>query len=69
MDRTFVRHARIHVLASREESWGRSVMEAMFCGCRCIVNDIPVIREVTQGRALIVHFDDKAATVEELTRL
>jgi hypothetical protein len=41
----------------------------MFCGCRSIVNDIPVMREVTQGKALIVNIDDKAATVEELTRL
>jgi glycosyltransferase involved in cell wall biosynthesis len=63
------RQARIHVLASREETWGRSVTEAMSCGCPCIVNDIPVMHEVTQGKALIVNFDDRAATVEGLTRL
>jgi hypothetical protein len=34
---------------------------------RCIVNDIPVVREVTEGKALIVSFDDKPATFEELS--
>ena len=63
------RQASIHVLASREETWGRSVTEAMSCGCPCIVNDIPVMQEVTQGKALLVNFDDKAATVEGLIRL
>ena len=63
------RQASAHVLASREETWGRSVTEAMSCGCPCIVNDIPVMQEVTQGKALLVNFDDKAATVEGLTRL
>jgi glycosyltransferase involved in cell wall biosynthesis len=63
------RQASLHVLASREETWGRSVTEAMSCGCPCIVNDIPVMQEVTQGKALIVNFDDKATTVEGLTRL
>ena len=63
------RQASAHVLPSREETWGRTVTEAMSCGCPCIVNDIPVMREVTQGKALIVNFDDKAATVDGLTRL
>jgi glycosyltransferase involved in cell wall biosynthesis len=65
----FYRQASAHVLASREETWGRSVTEAMSCGCPCIVNDIPVMHEVTQGKALIVNFDDKAATLDGLTRL
>jgi glycosyltransferase involved in cell wall biosynthesis len=63
------RQASIHVLATRAETWGRSVTEAMSCGCPCIVNDIPVMQEVTQGKALLVNFDDKAATVEGLIRL
>ena len=63
------RQATVHVLASREETWGRSVTEAMSCGCPCIVNDIPVMQEVTQGKAIIVNFDDKAATADGLTRL
>jgi glycosyltransferase involved in cell wall biosynthesis len=63
------RHAGAHTLASREETWGRSVTEAMCCGCPCIVNDIPVMQEVTKGQALIVNFDDKAAVVDGLTRL
>lgn len=63
------RQASLHVLATRAETWGRSVTEAMSCGCPCIVNDIPVMQEVTQGKALLVNFDDKPATVEGLIRL
>jgi alpha-1,3-rhamnosyl/mannosyltransferase len=63
------RHAGAHALASREETWGRSVTEAMCCGCPCIVNDIPVMPEVTKGHALIVNFDEKATVVDGLTRL
>jgi glycosyltransferase involved in cell wall biosynthesis len=55
------RHARAHVLASLEETWGRTVTEAMACGCPCIVNDIPVMKEVTEGHAVIVDFADRPA--------
>ena len=54
------RHARAHVLASAEETFGKSVTEAMACGCACLVNDIPVLREVAGGAALVVRFDDAA---------
>lgn len=55
------RHARAHVLSSREETWGRTVTEAMACGCPCLVNDIPVMHEVTAGAASILDFADTAA--------
>jgi len=50
------RHALAFVLASREETFGRSVIESMACGTPCIVNDIPIMREVTQGHATVVDF-------------
>ena len=62
------RQASVHVLASREETCGRSVTQAMSC-VSLHRNDIPVMHEVTQGKALIVNFDDKEATVEALTRV
>ena len=45
-----------HCLPSREETFGRTVVESMACGTPCIVNDIPIMREVTDGHALIVDF-------------
>jgi glycosyltransferase involved in cell wall biosynthesis len=63
------RQAGVHVLASREETWGRSVTEAMACGCPCLVNDIPVMAEVTQGQALITRFairEEAAAALQQI---
>ena len=57
------RQAAVFCLASREETFGRCVAEAMACGTPCVVNRIPVMREVTGGHALIVDFTNtKEAT-------
>lgn len=63
------RQARAHVLASREETWGRCVSEAMACGTPSVVNAIPVMAEVTGGHALRVHFDDPDAAADALREL
>lgn len=63
------RHAAAHVLASREETWGRSVTEAMACGCPCVVNDIPVMKEVARNCALVVDFSDTSQTSRALQNL
>jgi glycosyltransferase involved in cell wall biosynthesis len=66
-----LRHARILVLPSREETFGRSVAEAMACGTPCVVNDIPIMREVTDGAAWIVDYansdDASQGLIEALT--
>jgi glycosyltransferase involved in cell wall biosynthesis len=63
------RHARVHVLASREETFGKSVTEAMACGCACVVNDIAVLREVAGGAASVVDFGDVVAAGAALAEL
>ena len=63
------RQARGFVLASREETFGRCVAEAMACGTPCVVNDIPIMHEVTGGHALIVDFADTPAAVAALETL
>ena len=63
------RGARGFVLASREETFGRCVVEAMACGTPCAVNDIPIMHEVTGGHAVIVDFGDTGAAVAALTAL
>lgn len=60
------RSARVFALASREETFGRCVLEAMACATPCIVNDIPVMHEVTRGHAVLVDFGDLGAAVEGL---
>ncbi len=52
------RGARAHVLSTSEETFGRSVTEAMACGCPCVLQDLPVLREVTGGAALFTDFAD-----------
>ncbi len=63
------RQARAFVLASREETFGRCVVEAMACGTPCVVNDIPIMHEVTGEHALIVDFRDAAAAAAALRTL
>lgn len=60
------RCAALHVLASRSETFGRSVLEAMACGTLCAVNDIPIMREVTQGHAIFTDMRDKESTAAAL---
>ena len=63
------RQARGFVLASREETFGRCVVEAMACGTPCVVNDIPIMHEVTGGHALIVDFQNAPAATAALEAL
>ena len=63
------RHAAAVCLASREETFGRCVIEAMACGTPCVVNDIPIMREVTAGQALIINYQDAAAVAGTLQKL
>ncbi len=53
------RGARAHVLATAEETFGRSVLEAMACGCPSVLQDLPVLREVTGGSAVFTDFADE----------
>ena len=61
--------ARAHVLPTAEETFGKSVTEAMACGCPCVLQDLPVLREVAAGAALFVDFTDPAAAGEALRRI
>ena len=63
------RGARAQVLATSEETFGRSVAEAMACACPCVVQDLPVLREVTAGAAVLVDFVDAAAAGAALTKV
>lgn len=63
------RGARAHVLSTEEETFGRSVTEAMACGCPCVLQELPVLREVTAGAAVFVDFTDATAAGEALRRV
>lgn len=63
------RGARAQVLPTAEETFGKSVTEAMACGCPCVLQDLPVLREVADGAALFVDFTDTRAAGEALRRV
>jgi glycosyltransferase involved in cell wall biosynthesis len=63
------RQAAAFCLASREETFGRCVIEAMACGTPCVVNDIPIMHEVTAGHALIIDYRDAATVAEALQKI
>ncbi len=60
------RGACAHVLSTSEETFGRSVLEAMACGCLNVIQDLPVLREVAGQCALYVDFADTAAATRVL---
>ncbi|HEX4231928.1 MAG TPA: glycosyltransferase family 1 protein [Bryobacteraceae bacterium] len=63
------RNAVAHCFASREETFGRSVSEALACGTPCVLNDIPIMREVSGGRAILVNFQDLDAVSGALQQI
>ena len=63
------RHALAHVLPSREETFGRTVIESMACGTPVVVNNIAVMYEVTNRQALIVDFNKPEKVAEALRRV
>lgn len=50
------RHAAVHCLASREETFGRTLLESMACGTPVVANDIPAVQEILGPNGLIVDF-------------
>ena len=52
------RGARALILSTSQETFGRNVLEAMACGCPCVLQDLPVLREVAGECALYVDFAD-----------
>lgn len=63
------RGAVAHVLSTSRETFGRSVLEAMACGCPCVVQDLPVLREVAGDCAEYVDFADAGAASGALARM
>lgn len=63
------RGARAHVMATEEETFGRSAAEAMACGCPNVLNDLPVLREVAGDAAVYSDFADAAAAGAALRRV
>jgi glycosyltransferase involved in cell wall biosynthesis len=63
------RHALAYVLPSREETFGRTITEALSSGTPCVLNDIPIAHEISGGHALIIDFNNRALVTTTLRRL
>ncbi|WP_395703430.1 glycosyltransferase family 4 protein [Aquabacterium sp.] len=62
------RGAAAFVFLSRAEGFGFPPLEAMQHGVPVVCSDIPALREVTQGKALLVNPDDSRQAAEALLR-
>jgi len=60
------RGARALVSSTASETFGRHVLEAMASGCPCVLQDLPVLREVTGGAAVFTDFANTAAATAAL---
>ena len=63
------RHALAYVLSSREETFGRTVTEALSSGTPCVLHDIPIMHEISGGHALIIDFNNRSLVSITLQRL
>jgi glycosyltransferase involved in cell wall biosynthesis len=59
-----LRQAEALCFPSKIEGFGLPILEAMACGCPCVLSDIPIFREVSGNSALF--FDSES--VESLTQ-
>ena len=63
------RQAGLFCLASREETFGRCVLEALACGTPCVVNAIEVMSEAGGDVAVQVDFHDAPAVSDNILRI
>ncbi|PTY08440.1 hypothetical protein DB347_02330 [Opitutaceae bacterium EW11] len=63
------RGAQAHILSTTEETFGRSVLDAMASGCPSVVQDLPVLREVAGDAALYIDFADTESASVALGRI
>lgn len=61
--------ASIYVLPARYEPFGLSALEAALAGCALVLGDIPSLRELWNGAALLVPPDDASALRDALRNL
>jgi glycosyltransferase involved in cell wall biosynthesis len=67
--RNWVNSSRIFLSASTWEGFGLSILEAMATGLPCIVSDIPTLREIFGGTALLVDSSDPHTWAEQVLGL
>jgi len=63
------RGAVAHVLSTSQETFGRSVLESMACGCPSVVQDLAVLREVAGDGAVYVDYEDPPRASRALDRI
>jgi len=62
----FYNACELYVQPSLNEGFGLPVVEAMRCGCCCVLSDIPIFREITDNKAVYFNPYDVNDIVEKI---
>lgn len=67
--RKLLESSAVYVVTSRYEPFGLAPVEAAFCGCAVVANDLPSLREIWGDAALYFQQNDAASLSEVLNNL
>jgi len=62
----FYNACELYVQPSLNEGFGLPVVEAMRCGCCCVLSDIPIFREITDNKGIYFNPYDVNDMVEKI---
>jgi glycosyltransferase involved in cell wall biosynthesis len=67
----FYNACELYVQPSLNEGFGLPVVEAMRCGCCCVLSDIPIFREITDNKGIYFdpyHVNDMVEKIREVLK-
>lgn len=61
--------SKLFVIPSSEEGFGLTLLEAMSCGCACIVNNVPPMTEVIGNAGILLDVNDTETLADAISEI